>query len=228
VMMLPSLIGARNNPDGKKLKDVLPEDLYQRWLVLKEKYLGRNNSVEKWRPIFAANELYNAAIAKSGLTLDTNIMDVLSKIAKQNNVKKAGPGTVTTIEKPKEVVKKFKQAPLDDIECFAKTIERLETDLGFMKTRANAWATGDMQTLQQLTYVDHDEICRSAVFSAALTEEQELQDIPARKQAYWLAEAEASLASHQSTFAILPIAELLKANGYLSVLREKGYRVEAP
>jgi len=228
LMLLPSLIGVRNNPDGEKLKDILSPELYERWLALKKIYIGNNSSIEKWRPIFAANELYEKAIDKTGLTQDTNIMDVLRDVAKKNNVTKAGPGTVTDIEKPKQVVKKFKQTPLDDVECFAKTIERLETDLGSMKARANAWATGDVEALRQLTYVDHDEICKSVVFGAALAEEQGLQDIPARKREYWLAEAQASLAIHTSTFSILPIAELLKPDGYLAALREKGYVVEEP
>jgi hypothetical protein len=55
-----------------------------------------------------------------------------------------------------------------------------------------------------------------------------LQDIPEQKQKYWLTEAEGSLTKHESTFAVLPIIELLKPNGYLAALREKGYVVEEP
>lgn len=228
LMLLPSLIGVRNNPDGQKLQDLVPPDVYERWLVLKKKYIGRNSAIENWRPIFAANELYEKAIDKTGLTHSTNIMDVLRDVAKKNNVTKAGPGTVTNIEKPKQLVKKFKQSPLDDLNCFVKTLERLETDLDSMKARANAWATGDLAALRQLTYVDHDEVCRSAIFGASLASELDMQDVPARKREYWLAEAEASLARHASTFSILPIADLLRPDGYLAALKAKGYIVEEP
>ncbi|MES2673050.1 MAG: TraB/GumN family protein [Pseudomonadota bacterium] len=227
-MLLPSLIGIRNNPDGKKLQEVVPAELYSRWLVLKKKYIGRNNSIENWRPIFAAHKLYEQAVDKSGLTESTNIMDVLREIAKENKVMKAGPGTTTEIAKPREVVKKFKQMPIDDLACFAKVIERLETDLDEMRARANAWAVGDVDALRKLPEADHDQICKAAVFNAALAEEHGLQDIPQQKQRHWLAEAESSLAKHESTFSILPIIELLKPNGYLAVLREKGYVVEEP
>jgi hypothetical protein len=37
-----------------------------------------------------------------------------------------------------------------------------------------------------------------------------------------------ALAANRSTLAILPIDELLKENGKLSLLRERGYRVEEP
>ena len=227
-MLLPSLIGIRNNPGGKKLEEVVSPELYSRWLVLKKKYIGRDNGIENWRPIFAAHKLYEKAVDKSGLTEGTNIMDVLREIAKKNNVTKAGPGTTTEIEKPREIVKKFKKMPIDDIACFAKIIERLETDLDEMRARANAWAIGDVDALRKLPAADHDEICKAAMFNAALAEEHGLHDIPQQKQKYWLAEAESSLARHESTFAILPIIELLKPNGYLAALREKGYLVEEP
>lgn len=228
LMLLPSLIGVRNNPNGEKLKDIVPPELYARWLVLKKKYIGNDNAVEKWRPIFAANELYEKAISKTGLTQDTNIMDILSDVAKKNNVKKAGPGTTTEIEKPRKIVKEFKKMPLDDIECFAKTIERLETDLGTMKVRANAWATGDVEALKQLTYVDHIEVCKTAILSTALVEEHGLQNIPEQKRNYWVAEAENTLTNHETSFGILPIEELMKTDGYLSVLRAKGYEIQEP
>ena len=56
VTLLPSLIGVRSNPDDKRLQEVVPADLYARWLPLKARYLGKNDGVEDWRPIFAAQE----------------------------------------------------------------------------------------------------------------------------------------------------------------------------
>src|SRR5262249_23109225 len=55
--LLPSMLGARKNPNGAKLQEVLPPDLYARWLVLKARYIGRDEGIEQWRPIFAAGEL---------------------------------------------------------------------------------------------------------------------------------------------------------------------------
>lgn len=66
ITLLPSLIGVRRNSDNMRLQEVVPADTYAHWLPLKGRYLG-NDGVEDWRPIFAAQELYRAALKKSDL-----------------------------------------------------------------------------------------------------------------------------------------------------------------
>ena len=78
--LLPSLIGIRDNPDGAKLADVLPADLYAQWSALKQRYIGRSGKVEKWRPIFAARELYVAAIGSAGLAEKPIVADAVRNL----------------------------------------------------------------------------------------------------------------------------------------------------
>jgi len=59
---------------------------------------------------------------------------------------------------------------LDDMECFTKTIERLETDLDLMRARANAWAKGDVAAIRAMTHVDQATAC-SAVIIAQFSQE---------------------------------------------------------
>ncbi|MGP1609416.1 MAG: TraB/GumN family protein, partial [Burkholderiales bacterium] len=59
---------AQKNPEGKSLKEVLPPALYARWMTLKSRYMPRNSSVERKRPLVAAQELLDAAIKQAQLS----------------------------------------------------------------------------------------------------------------------------------------------------------------
>jgi hypothetical protein len=228
VGLLPSLVGIRNNPDGKKLNDVLPEDLYNRWTSLKEKYIGKDKDIEKYRPIFAATELFKKSIEKSGMVPYDSVRWRVEAIVKEKNIKTTRPRVDHEVKNPRSIAKKFKNSSLDDIQCFSKTLDRLETDLDAMRTRANAWATGDLATLRNLPYHDEREDCESAVINSEMAQEHGLQDIKKSLKAEWLAAAETALTNNESTFAMLPMAELYKPDGYLAALEAKGYSLERP
>jgi hypothetical protein len=228
VGLLPSLIGVKHNPEGKKLVDVLPPDLYVRWSILKEKYIGNDSSIEKNRPIFAATELFKKSIDKSDMSPNDSIRWAIENIVRDNKIKTTKPTVGHELKNARSLVKKFKKSSLDDTECFARTIERLETDLGAMRVRANAWATGDLQALRNLPYHNEREDCESAVLNSEIAQELGMQNIKLLLKDEWLAAAELALASNESTFAMLPMAELYKADGYLAALAAKGYTVERP
>jgi hypothetical protein len=136
--LLPSMIGARNNPDDATLHEVLPSDVYARWLALKERYIGRDEGIEKWRPIFAAGELYEKAISQSSLTTQSDVVPVVKKIAKRHKVKLIEATLEIEIDEPRQAIKQFKKSSLQDIACFTTTLDRLETDLDAMRARATA------------------------------------------------------------------------------------------
>lgn len=227
VSLLPSLIGIKNNPDSKKLDDVLPPELYSRWAVLKEKYIGKDQDIEKQRPIFAASVLFKKSIEKSDLVSNERVRWALENVVRDNKIKTTQLRVMHELQSPRAAIKKFKKSTLDDVQCFAKTLERLESDLDAMRARANAWSVGDIEALRNLPYVDNKAACEDAVLNSELAQDQGLQDIKATLKALWLEAAEAALANNPHTFASLPMEELLKPDGYLAALAAKGYKVEA-
>jgi hypothetical protein len=228
ISLLPSLIGIKHNPDGKKLADVLPENLYSRWSLLKEKYIGKDTDIEKDRPIFAATELFKKSIDKSSMAPDDSVRWAIENIVRNNKIKTTRPLVDHELKNPRAAVNKFKKSSLDDTECFAKTIERLETDLDAMRSRANAWARGDLEMLRKFPYHNQREDCETAILNSERAQSQGLQDIKQLLKTEWLAAAEAALKTNQSTFAMLPMAELYKQDGYLAALVAKGYDLENP
>lgn len=228
MLLIPSLYGARKNPNDAELKDVLSPELYQRWSVLKAKYIGRDKSMEKWRPIFAAQELYSKAIEKSGLSSDNVVRPVVEDAAKEYKKKIVRPKIEVKIEKPKAAIKEFSKSSLADIECFAKTMDRLETDLSAMIDRGNNWAIGDVAALKRLSFTDQNQSCISALTDAAIAQKAGFSDIRQRAMAAWLAAADTALAKNKTTFAILPMGDMLKPTGLLASLRAKGYQIQEP
>jgi hypothetical protein len=226
--MLPSLMGIRDNPNGAKLKDLMPAALYGRWSILKARYIGQNDNVEKWRPIFAAHELYTKAVQTVGLEPQDVVSPVIDRLARKDHLHWITPTVGLAIEQPRAAVKEFKRSPLDDLECFEKTIARLEADLDLMRARANAWAVGDLAELRRRTPVDQASACIAAVLNSQLAQERGIQEVPDRMAAAWLAAAESALSSNVSTFAILPLDQLLKPDGNLTALRARGYTIEEP
>lgn len=227
VSLLPSLIGIKNNPDSKKLDDVLPPELYSRWAVLKEKYIGKDQDIEKQRPIFAASVLFKKSIEKSDLVSNERVRWALENVVRDKKIKTTQLRVMHELQSPRAAIKKFKKSTLDDVQCFAKTLERLESDLDAMRARANAWSVGDIEALRNLPYVDNKAACEDAVLNSELAQDQGLQDIKATLKALWLEAAEAALTNNTHTFASLPMEELLKPDGYLAALAAKGYKVEA-
>ncbi|MEO7936295.1 MAG: TraB/GumN family protein [Dokdonella sp.] len=228
LFLLPSLMSARNNPDKQKLADVVPADLYARWLLLKQKDIGDDSGIEKRRPIFAAQELYADAIEQSGLSLDDVVGKAIRKVAKRAQVELVEPRIELRIESPGSAVKEFRKTSLDDLDCFSKTMSRLETDIEAMKLRANAWAQGDIDALQSMPYTDQMQACADAVLKASVVEEAGFGDLRERFATIWLDAADKALLANRSTFAVLPLRHLLSDSGLLTKLRARGYVVEVP
>ena len=225
--MLPSLIGFRDNPDGAKLVDVLPAETYDRWQVLKAKYIGKDNGIERERPIFAAETLYKKGLEKNGLTMSTDVYSKLDKLAKQYKIKATFSNVDMELEDGAKTLKAFKNAPVQDTSCFAKTVERLESDIDSMRVRANAWAVGDMSKISSLNFADREEACKDAIVNNDAFREK-LKDVTATLQKNWVANAERALDANNTTFAVLSLHQILNPKGPVAELKAKGYKVEAP
>jgi len=228
ITLLPSLVGVRRNPGDKRLQDVVPPDLYARWQPLKARYLGNDDSAEQWRPLFAAQELYLAALKQNNLVPYDGVWPAVEKLARKARLQIIEPEIQLKVAKARTAIKEFKSAPLDDVECFARTLQRMESDLDLMRDRANAWAVGDVARLRQLAPVERASACIGALLNSSFFQERGYGDMPQRLQAAWVEAAVAALARNESTVTVLSVDEILKPDGYVAQLRRKGYRVDEP
>ena len=226
-LALPQLIGINKNPDDATLRDVLPPDVYARWLPLKEKYLPKHK--ERERPIIVANELFNVALKQAGLTTSTDVRKQVEKMVDQKKLKVTRSILELKVDNPRQMIKEFKKSPLDDVACFSTTLTRLETDIDAMRLRANAWAKGDIDGIRKLDFVDQQESCSSVIRNnPVLREHPAFQGVEQRLRGMWVANAEAALAKNPSSFALLQIKDILDPKGMVAALAAKGYKVEQP
>lgn len=228
LLLLPKLLGARKNPDGKKLQDVVSPASYARWTALKARYIGRDGGIESWRPLFAAQKLYQEAMKDSGLKNSTAINDVVTAAIDAHSPNVTVVKHEIVVKDPKPLLKEFSKTTLDDLACFDNTMAQIESELDTMRLRANAWATADMEALQSLPPPYQWEACSSAISEAGIGKRLGFGDAERELGDKWMQAAEAALATNKVTFAMLPMSRMLAAGGFLDKLRAKGYTVLAP
>ena len=226
---MPSLIGMKKSPDGAQLRDVLPADVYARWSVLKQKYIGEDDGVERYRPFFAAQELMQAGLKKSGLSGGVEVRKQIESLAKKRSVKLTPTGFITQIDDAGRVLKEFRKSQMEDTACFTKTLERFEGDIEATRVRANAWANGNIAEIGKLDYAEREEACNDAMLnSPAARNHPAFQNLRERRLASWLKAVEKSLANNASTVAMLPMSDIIGPRSYLAALQARGYTVESP
>jgi len=231
--LLPVALKARRNPEEATLQSQLPADAYQRWLVQKKRFLGSDSGVEKWRPLFAAGKLRREAFDDLGLREGDIVWEVVEKLAKKRKIKTTTPSLQFKFHTDglKEEIREFSRQPLADTECFVTTLDLTETlsDTVTGERRARAWATADLETLGSLSPLPNPFLpCALALLATDFAKQVIPPDIREQLHALWLESAGKSLAANQTTLAIVPLAKLMRAGGYLDRLRAKGYLIEAP
>jgi hypothetical protein len=255
--LVPAAFKAAKNPNGGTLKDVLTPETYARWLRLKQRYLGDDDDIEKYRPMFAEEKLGSAMGREPWKRAKfVSIDSVVDKAARKHRVRIHRLPTVIRkieVENPKAILKAARNLELAEGECFGRRLRDLEKweENGlpmFDKNVVNAWATGNLDVLRNtplnanrpedcmmtaLNYVMNrpvSELPEGVTRGIDLIKKQEELSAQASAEAdlNWLEAAEQALAKNPSTFAVLPINNALSPTGYLAKLVEKGYAVEEP
>jgi hypothetical protein len=227
--LIPGLLKMKKNPDGAQLRDVLPPELYARWQPLKQQYLAKDDDVESYRPMYAAEELMAARQKKAGLSSSGEVRKAIENIAKQNKVKLTETKIELPVDDPRAMLKEFNKSKLEDTACFTKNLDSMETDVDAMRVRANAWANGKIAEIRSLDFTEREDACGDAVLNSDFAKKSPaLQDVRGRIRAAWLQAAEKSLANNASTFAVVQMKDVFDQKGYLAALQAKGYTVENP
>lgn len=226
--MMPSMAALKMNPAHKTLQDVLTPPLYQHWRAQKTKYLYNNETVEYMRPILAGRELFEAALTHFGLVDQTGLEKKVYRIANLDRVTLVATSYQVMLKDPADALHALNAKSMNDQQCLSRILDSLDHDLDQDTARANAWATGDIDTLRSIFSHVQQDACLSTIDASQFASALGIDDIEHRVEQSWIDAAEHALAQNRQTVALLPMHELLAPNGYLSVLQSDGYTVEAP
>ncbi|MEI7950156.1 MAG: TraB/GumN family protein [Gammaproteobacteria bacterium] len=224
----------QRNPDDKPLQAVMPPELYQRFEALKAQYFPGEKDVEQFRPIAAGQLLVQQVQLKNGLAQNSSILKKINRLV----AKKRGLKTTTTQVEVKleggygtlaeRVETMINSLPAEsEMACVESQIQRMETELEAMRSRANSWAQGWVDDFRTVIFRgDEADACTSVMLASS--ESQLITEVIKQSQQKWLAAADKALASNKTTFAVLTIGEMFRDNGLLAQLQDKGYLVRQP
>lgn len=222
---LEALEQAKKLPDGKTLQKVLPPDLYSRWAAAKNRYLHGFHGwgVDRLRPVLAATKLYDAALSQSGLTPTGKVEETVYALAARHWVRVTNTEYVLKVNNANKLLNRFTKTSLQGQGCMRSTLDEVDQNFPRATALANAWATGDLPALRKLLSSQQQDPCFSD-----FSEMWGIDDMPERVRHAWIAAAQDALAKDVQSVALLPMIDLMKADGYLDALEMTGYDVQAP
>jgi uncharacterized protein YbaP (TraB family) len=205
---------------GKKLKDVMPAELHDRFAAQRAKFTKDSDKWEKYRPIIAAAFLEEDALHAVGLSTRLDLTDEVRTLARKHRVR---------IEEFKiaglhDVLDALKTLPREtELKCVAASLATIETGMPRLIDRAQAWTTGDVQRIQSLPESAEVAACRASV-----TVDPGAGDLLALLRQTWLENMERRLQTGGVTLAVVSMDMLLESGGFLDELRLHGYTIDAP
>jgi uncharacterized protein YbaP (TraB family) len=205
---------------GKRLKDVLPAELYARFAIQRAKYTNDPKKWERFRPLIAAAFLQQAAFHQVGLSTRVDLGAAMRTLAKKHHVE-VEEIKIAGVSDVMEALKTL--PPATENTCVAASLVTIERDLPRLVDRAQAWASGNVERIGKLREPAEVDACRAALDAGVGA-----ADLIARMRRTWLSTIEAHLQNGGVTVAVINIDMLLESGGLLDELRAQGYEVDAP
>ena len=205
---------------GKRLKDVIPADLHARFAAQRAKYTDDPNKWERFRPLIAAAFLQQAAFHQMGLSTRVDMGASMRNLAKNHGVR-VEEVKIAGVSDVLEALKTM--PPATENACVAASLVTVESDLPRLLERAQAWANGNIERIQELRGPAEVDTCRAALDAGSGP-----ADVIARMRAAWLGEFDKYLQGRETTIAVVNFDMLLEHGGLLDELRAKGYKIDAP
>ena len=155
-------------PDKATLRELIPPDMYARWLVQRNSTSVATRAWKKCGP-FGGRETLDAAIKELQLGYGGSWGRSGSSGKEEDSRYDPTLGFTFKTDDLRGQIKAFSREKLADEEYFTRTVELTEalSNKQVEDARARAWATGDIAKLQELPPLpDADSSCDQAIVNA--------------------------------------------------------------
>jgi uncharacterized protein YbaP (TraB family) len=209
------------NPDGAKLSSLVDPPTMARYRALLARYKMKEKDLEKYRPYIAGSALLNRALEDVKLERARGIEDD----ALRDLRRRGKPVTAITRVKAKPLIKAMENLrPGADLPCFRAQLTAIESYIPTLKTRADAWARGEVATIRATPDTDTETICYSALQAGGVP----IETLRAQALEDWAAAVEQNLETPGVTLAVGPMDLFIAKGAVLDRMRAKGYEVTGP
>ena len=213
----------RQIPDRGTLNDLLPEDLYELFLQTQLLYAPKRDDLGRLRPSEAAKELFDSAARSASLERGSRtIHRAIHKRARKHGLKEVTAVISQRVEDSDLLDSMAEMSAGAEQTCLKVRLQGLDARLEGLRRRAAAWAEGDLASVRAHPGDLATEVCNPRRLASRPEVWIEMES---RSWALWHDNAERALRNNAATFAILPLTDLLRGDGPLSRLRERGYEV---
>jgi uncharacterized protein YbaP (TraB family) len=205
---------------GKRLKNVLPPELHARFAAQRSNVGEDADKWERYRPIIAAAFLQQAAFHQVNLSMRLDLGAALRVLAKKHGVR-IEEIKVAGVSDMLEALKTMPAAT--ESTCVEASLTTIESGLPRLVDRAQAWAVGNVERIENLPELKDVDACRTALDAG-----KGALDVIGRIRQTWLENIEKYLRSAGTTIAVVNLDMLLERGGLLDQLRAKGYEIDVP
>jgi len=210
------LLMDRRLPLGQKLDEVLPPELSQRFNAIAAAHGLDREKYSKLSPLWAAAALREDVYDKAGIaTRDPE--KTLLRFAKAQKLKTKPTGSFS-LAKTLGRIDDFSKAQQNA--CVAATLDEISFAVTHARAATEAWAVGDLKTVQRLS--------PDSALLACLEGAPSTRALLGKTVDQTVAAINTALETPGKSLIVLPLSALLTPNGALQQLTEQGASVTTP
>ncbi len=209
---------AFQNPDGARLREILPAGLYARTAAAAAAMEVDMDDIERLRPYAAGSRLLQQVIPAQRLeTVD--LTDNARRLARRARVR------VTELEAPSAgpLLRALNAMPTGaDVACLETQLDSLERQGPLVRARALAWARGDVAELRRFAAMVDPAACLAELGDAGV----DLAGVVHARERQWRDTIIEALRRPGVRVAVMEVGMLLSPTGVLADLRAAGFSVD--